>query len=160
MRIVVLIVLMLLFALPAVAAGWQRYDNARFGYGIDIPPGFAGRGEPANGDGQVFTHATGTRTLTVWGGLVGTPDFSVLANAAAGSARAEGWRLRNQAAMPGWMSFSGSRNGHVLFERLVAYCRGERYAAFRFVDPERDIAASKAVVERLQASLEAAPGTC
>ena len=46
--------LFVLFSIPAHAQDWSRYDNARFGFGVDIPPGFVGAGESENGDGQAF----------------------------------------------------------------------------------------------------------
>lgn len=33
---------------------WRRYDNARFNFSIDIPPGFAAQPKSKNGDGRVF----------------------------------------------------------------------------------------------------------
>lgn len=33
---------------------WRRYDNARFDFSIDIPPGFAAQPKSQNGDGRVF----------------------------------------------------------------------------------------------------------
>jgi hypothetical protein len=145
-----------LLALPVLAAGWSHYANARFGYGIDVPPGFSGRGEAANGDGQVFANAAGTQTLAVWGGQAMAPDFAAEAGAAVSAAEAEGWRITYRATLGGWLSFSGLRSGLVLYERVISLCGGNQYAAFRLVYPARDIAATNAVVERLVASLKPA----
>lgn len=48
------------------ASTWTRYVNARYGYGIDVPPGFAPRSTAANDDGLVFLARDGA-VLTVWG---------------------------------------------------------------------------------------------
>ena len=65
----VLIILALLTT-PAFAQGWERYDNARYGYSIDIPPEFAGNGESDNGDGQGFQNMASAQDLVVWGGTI------------------------------------------------------------------------------------------
>ena len=59
---------LLLLPAPAMAADWRHYVNARYGYGVDVPPGFVAQGESENGDGQVFK--TPTATLTVFGGNI------------------------------------------------------------------------------------------
>src|SRR5690606_1328999 len=45
--------LLLSLALPAaaLAQGWEPYVNARFGFTVEIPPGFALVQEAGNGDG-------------------------------------------------------------------------------------------------------------
>ena len=63
-----MLALLMLMATPAIAAGWGHYTNVRFGYAVDVPPGFAGQGESDNSDGQVFK--TPTATLTVFGGNI------------------------------------------------------------------------------------------
>ena len=82
------ILLALLFALvatPAFAQGWEYYDNGRFGYGVDVPPGFYSQGESDNGDGVTFAAQGKPSYLTIWGGNLmergfcpscGTPLFS------------------------------------------------------------------------------------
>ena len=64
-----------LFSLPALAAGWGSYENARFGYVIDVPPDFEWGEEAANGDGRVFTSGDGTQTVTAYGGNIIEADF-------------------------------------------------------------------------------------
>ena len=67
MRALFLLALMLI-ASPALAQFWGHYENARFGYAIDVPPDFVGQGESDNGDGQVFLLLGAEQALTVWGG--------------------------------------------------------------------------------------------
>lgn len=40
MRIIRALALIAALAIPAFAADWERYDNARFGYTIEIPSDF------------------------------------------------------------------------------------------------------------------------
>ena len=68
MRAATLTLLLVSFATAAPGAEWGWYENARFGYVIDLPPGFVGEGEADNGDGQVFNSADGTQLLRVHGG--------------------------------------------------------------------------------------------
>lgn len=57
-----------LLLLPALGQSVDRYVNARYGYGIDIPKGFSAEPEAANGDGRKYTAADGQVTLLVYGG--------------------------------------------------------------------------------------------
>ena len=151
-----LFLLALLFLAPAaLAADWSSYDNARFGYAIAVPPGFSGAGEADNGDGQVFNSADGTQSLRAWGGNVIADDFEAEVAASMGYARDDGWDLSYERVTPSWASWSGSRNGIILYARMISLCRGSQYAAFQLEYPERDLKAMNAVVERLVGSLRA-----
>jgi hypothetical protein len=49
---------LLFFALPAAAfaQGWEPYVNARFGFAVDVPPGFTLVQEADNGDGRTYAN--------------------------------------------------------------------------------------------------------
>lgn len=143
-------------ASPAFAGAWSQYVNARFGYVVDVPPGFAGEGEAVNGDGQVFRSTDGTQLLRVYGGHNIEPSFEASVNAAMNYARDAGWALSYERVTPGWASYSGLRNGMVLYARAIALCGGSQFAAFELEYPERAIKDMHEVVERLVASLRAA----
>lgn len=54
--------------LPASAAGFERYHNARFGFAVDYPPArFVPGPEPENRDGPVFFSPGGRASLHVVG---------------------------------------------------------------------------------------------
>jgi len=150
----ILIVLAFLVATPVLAAAWGSYENARFGYVVDIPPGYEGEGEADNGDGQIFTSEDGTQLLRVYGGNV-LEGFEETVNTAMGYARDDGWNLSYERVTPRWASFSGTRNGMIVYARAIVLCGGEQYASFELQYPRRDLKAMNAVVERLVASLEA-----
>lgn len=140
---------------PALAADWSHFDNSRFAYAVDVPPGFAPAGpEPANGDGAAFATADGTQTLTVWGGNVIEDTFESAVHASIGFAKDDSWTISYERVTPSWASFSGSRNGLVLYARTIALCRGAQYASFWLEYPERDIAVLEPVVDRLVKSLK------
>lgn len=151
MRLILLILALL--TTPAFAQGWERYDNARFGYAIDIPPGFAGDGESDNGDGQSFYDATGAKGLLVWGGnLMG--DFEGEVASAIEYAQAEdGWNITYQATTPRWASFSGLKGLRILYHRMILLCDGSSYAAFRADYSVTESAEMEPVIEKLVLSL-------
>jgi hypothetical protein len=143
-------VLALLLAAPTFADDWQRYENSRFGYGIDVPPGFTWGRESDNGDGRAFRD--GARRLSVWGGRIAGGDFESTARTAIGFATDDGWTVTDQVMAPGWMSYSVTQGMRVRHERMVALCDGQ-YAAFRLEYPATDIGPMNPVVERLAETL-------
>lgn len=158
MRAFLLAVVLLLISGPAQAQDWGRYENARFGYAIDVPTGFVGEGESQSGDGQVFRSETGTASLHVWGGHILDGSFEAAMQAAIDYAGEDGWRLGEQAVTPSWAGYSGTRNGLMLHARVIALCGGSQFAAFALEYPERELRSMDAVADRLTASL-AATGT-
>jgi hypothetical protein len=150
---ILLVLLLLSMSAPALAQTWDRYENARFGYGLSIPPGFEGGGESDNGDGQLFTSSDGTQTLRVFGGNV-LEDFAGKITEAMDYARDDGWVLSYERVTPSWASFSGTRNGIIVYARAIALCGGTQFASFELRYPMRDLQPMNAVVERLVRSLE------
>lgn len=151
--------LTILLVAPALAATHsETYENTRFGYVIAVPPGFYGEGESQSGDGQVFRSESGTASLHVWGGHVLDGSFEAAMQAAIDYASEDGWRLGEQAVTPSWAGYSGTRNGLMLYARVIALCGGRQFAAFALEFPERDLRRMDAVVEQLTTSL-AASGT-
>jgi hypothetical protein len=148
MRIVLALILAL-FAAPTLAQ--ERYDNARFGYGIDIPAAYAGQGESANGDGQAF-RKSGTAELLVWGGYL-TGAFEDEAGMAMRAAEADAWNITGQATTPRWAEFSAIKGIRILYQRLVLLCDAASYAAFRLDYLASDSAQMEADINRLTRSL-------
>ena len=150
----VLALLPLLLASATPAADWSTYENARFGYAIAVPADFAGSGEAPNGDGQVFRSADGTQLLRVYGGHTIEQSFEASVNAAMNYARDAGWSLSDKRVTPSWASYSGLRNGMVLYARAITLCGGGQFASFELEYPERDLQEMHAVVDRLVAALQ------
>ncbi|MBI4920807.1 MAG: hypothetical protein HY834_03595 [Devosia nanyangense] len=157
LALLVLLVLLVLLATRALGADWSHYDNARFGYGIDVPPGFAGRGEAENGDGQVFT--TPVATLTVFGGYIMAADFEAEVKQRRDWAAAEGWALTYQVTTPDRASFSGRHGARILYARMIALCGGTAFGMFELEYSVADIQPFDPVVTRLVQSLRAS-GDC
>lgn len=156
MRTFVLILFTLL-ASPAFAQGWDRYDNARFGFGVDVPSGFVGNGESDNGDGQSFYDTRGGKGLVVWGGNLTVPFEAEFADVIDYAVAENGWNITYQAVTPRWASFSGKQGSQVVYQRMVLLCDGASYAAFRAEYPALAITEMDAVIERMVQSLK---GNC
>lgn len=133
MRHILVLLATFALALPTLAqVPWGYYANARYGYELDIPPGFEGQGESQNGDGQVFLFDGRVGKLTAWGGsFVAEPDFESEANARFASDTAAGWGVMAQAASPGWATWSATKAGRVLQHHMIQLCDGAGYAAIR-----------------------------
>lgn len=154
MRPLVLAILSLFALVPTAMAGqWDHYQNGRFGYDIAVPPSFAGQGEAANGDGQVFVSKNGRETLRVWGSTLAVDDFSAATLSAIEAAKSDGVKVTYEATTPTWASYSGIRSGNVVYVRMIALCSGTQYAAFSLQYPKQDMARFDMVVDKLVKSL-------
>lgn len=154
MRALALIIAMLV-TVPAAAQFWSHYVNARFGYELDIPPGYEGQGESENGDGQVFYLPGQQQELTVWGGLLGVTSPSFENEVADRFGKDKGaWTISYHAATPHWASWSGTNDDTVMYQRMILLCGANSYAAFRAVYPASDLAGMHAVIEGLVRSFK------
>ena len=149
----ILFIILALFTTPALAQGWDQYDNARFGYSIGIPPGFVGDGESDNGDGQGFYKASGAQGLLVWGGSLPYGFESGVTEAMDYAIAENGWNITYQASTPRWASFSGIKGFRILYQRLILLCDGNSYAAFQAQYSVADAAEMQPVIEKLVQSL-------
>lgn len=156
MRLAVLISAVL-FATAAYAAEWTRYDNARFGYVIAVPPGFAVQHASDNGDGARFSSSEFDSELTVWGGHSAAGDFEGEIAERISADERDGWNVTYRAEAKGWVTYSGSRGDRILYARSVSTCDGEGTANFRLEYAQDDLDAMNPVVMRLARSLE--PGS-
>ena len=143
--------LLIVLAAPVLASDWGQYDNARFGYTVDVPPGFEWGKEADNGDGRAFR--SGATKLLVWGGNIVEDSFESVVSAAKDYAAADGWGISYEAVTPSWASFSGAQGKRILYQRMIAVCDGA-YAAFRLEYSAVDLGTMEPVVERLVRSLK------
>lgn len=150
MRLLICLMLIVL-ATPAIATDWGQYDNARLGYTIDVPPGLEWGKQADNGDGRAFRG--GTTKLLVWGGNIAEDTFEGAVASARGFAEADGWGISYEAVTPSWASFSGAQGKRILYQRMIALCDGA-YAAFRLEYAAGDLGRMEPVVERLVRSLK------
>jgi len=147
-----LTLILALFALPAFAQGWDRYDNARFDYGLDIPPDFTVQGESDNDDGRTYAARGKPTYLLVWGGHLLDGFEAEVAQRMAWDEE-EAWNVTYQATTPRWASWSAIKGFRILYQRLVLLCDGTSYAAFRAEYSVTDSAEMDPVIDRLVQSL-------
>lgn len=150
MRILVLL-FTLIFASPALAQFWGHYENARFGYAVDIPPDFVGNGESDDGNGQLFFNLAAEQGLTVWGGDLGG-SFEQEATAAASALGNKGWAITEQSTTADWATLAALRDHRLIYQRMIRLCDGASVAAFRAEFNIRDAGAMEAVLGGLARS--------
>lgn len=137
--------------------GWGHYDNARFGFSIDVPPGFAVQGESANGDGNSFT--TPTAELRAFASNIVEGDFESEARGEQSAVTDEGFAITYQVTTPQWASFSGKHGARIVYGRLAAICGGREFMGFVLEYSVADIAKFKPIIDRLMSSLQG-PKSC
>jgi hypothetical protein len=140
----------------ATADAWTRYDNARFAYAIDIPPGFSEIEEAANSDGGVSQSAHGRAELRVWGGYMVIGDFKSEIADRVRSDQAEGWKVSYDRRTAKNASWSGSKGGRIFYARAMQGC-GDATIYFRLEYDRSNRVTYDDIVGRLVKSLH---GTC
>lgn len=149
--------LLLLLALPASAsaADWEPYVNARYGFAVEIPPGFALVQEADNGDGR--TYANGEAKLLVWAHYLTAGPFEEEVADRRATYRQEGWDLSYDRQTAGWASLSGTLVDSILYHRVIALC-DDAVASFVLEYPQSMKAEISPFVGKLVKSLHPAEG--
>ena len=139
-------------AAPSAAADtWSIYGNARFCYGVDVPPGFTVTAEPDNGDGVTLDAADSGARLLVWGtNLMDT--FRTDAASRLEEYGHDGWRMTLHRIADGKASLSGSKGGQILYVHGIDLGDGQA-AWFQLDYPQSRAKAFDPVVNRLVRSL-------
>ena len=150
--------LLLVATVAGHAAEWSRYENARFGYWIDVPPDFSRIEEAANGDGGISRSAAGRSELRVWGSHITEGDLLSEVAWRIDQDRADGWRVTYDKRTPKWASWSASNGSRIVYERAIYLCDGQA-AYFRLEYDRSEIATFDAAISRLVKSLRA-DGRC
>lgn len=149
------------FLLPSAIAtaaddDWQPYSNARFGYVLDIPPGFELQTQGDEGGGASFHANDNGATLAVFGSAMGG-DFETDVNDRIGYEREGNWRIVYSRVTTAWASFSGSRGKDVFYTRAVALCDG-RAAYFRLQYRKSRLTSFDGVISRMAEALRPSEG--
>lgn len=149
--------LLLFLALPgaAFAQGWEAYVNARFGFAVEIPPGFTFVREAYNGDGR--TYAKGEAKLSIWANHLATGPFGEEVADRRNTYLQEGWDLSYDRQTTGWASLSGTLVDSILYHRIIALC-DDAAASFVLEYPQSMKAEISPFVGRLVKSLRPAEG--
>ena len=150
----------LLLATPAITVDWQRYQNARYAFGVDIPKSFLLELESDNADGTIYRSRDGRAVMRAYGGNVMEADFETEVKAAMRFARKDGWNLSYQRVTPDWAAYSGVRNGEILYTRVTATCGGSQYVGFELLYPADQGGAYNAMVSHIEGSLKSLDAAC
>ena len=113
--------LLLVSAVPALAADWERYANPRFGTSAEVPVnGFSADPAPENGDGQGWTSTDGKGQIRVFGSFIvvaetfkGYREFQMRA------AQEDGLDVTYSAGGKDWYALSGTQGGDIIYEKAV-----------------------------------------
>lgn len=157
---VFLVCLLLMASLSATVAAeeWKTYANDRFGYAIELPPGFAVTEEAANGDGVTLSTEDGQATLYVFAAYMTEGDFTAEITERIRYADIDdGWKIDFKRIAKTGASYSGTLAGRVLYGRGVPLCDGA-VAYFQLEYPEARHAAYDPIVKHLVDSLKPSPG--
>lgn len=141
------------WALPLQAAEWKSFGNSRFGYTIDIPPGFTMQPAPGNGDGGTFLAKNGDRILVFGTYTIIDTTFDGEASNRIVDAMNEGWEISYSRVEPEWASYSGSKGDRILYVRGIRLC--EDGAGFMMLEYRRqDLKAYDATIQRMVKSFK------
>lgn len=150
-----LLVLLLLLPAPAFGQDWEPYVNARYGFAIEIPPGFTLVREADNGDGR--TYANGEAKLGVWAHHLTSGPFEEEVAGRRAAYNREGWDLTYDRQTAGWASLSGTLVDSILYHRVIRLC-DDAVASFVLEYPQSMKAEISPFVARLVKSLHPAEG--
>jgi hypothetical protein len=159
MRFVLVLLLMGISAAPALAQYWTQYANSRFGYSLDIPPGYVGQGESDNGDGQAFFEPGTTQTLIVWGGWHVLGDFEEEVRLRLSWAEEDAWNVTSKTVTPDWAEFTAIKGMRMLHQRMISGCGGSAYAAYALDYLVVDTAKIDEIIEGLAPTFQP-PSNC
>ncbi|NEI73274.1 hypothetical protein GR212_27350 [Rhizobium lusitanum] len=147
-----LLALLLLSPASALAADWWSYDDAGLGYAIELPSEFHLAAPADDANRLSLWPADRSASLQVFGTVVANGDFTTEANGRVALARDEGWKISYAKSNSRGISFSGTRQGRIVYVRGVALCNGA--AAFFQMDYSKaDMQRYDAIVMRLVRSL-------
>lgn len=149
---ILMIAFLALFASVAAAQEWQRFTSERFGFALDVPPGFSVSHVSANGDGRIYHGAGGDHLLVVWGARLEDEGFLSEVRERMAQDDADGWDISYERLTRNWASYSGSRDGEIRYVRAVRLC-DDRAAFFYLEYPREDKEALDPVVVRLVRSM-------
>ncbi len=109
-------------ATSAIAAGFTPYENGRFNFKIDLPSDFKTVLIPENGDGIGLASVDGAAKLSVWGNYITEGGFTAESDFRRKLQVEEGWKFTYEKRGASWSSFSGVKDGRILYMRVIALC--------------------------------------
>jgi hypothetical protein len=137
----------------ASAAEWQNYTNKRFGYSLDIAPGFTLEHEADNDDGRTFTAKNGDRMRVFAIALLDA--FESEASNRIVSAMDNGWEISYSRVEADRAIFSGTKGDRILYVYGTQLCTDSAVLAM-FEYRKRDIKIYDPIIKRVAKSMKTA----
>lgn len=133
----------------ALAAVGLHYVNTRYGYAIDLPPGFSPVREADNSDGGTSRSGDGQSQLAVWGGNLLVESLSSDVQSRIAGAEQDGWEIGYRKVTGKWASWSGAKDGRIFYARAILLCHDDEAGYFQLDYPEDAKDAFDPVVRQL-----------
>ena len=148
---------LLLMASPAMADDYLHYTNSHWGFELDIPPGYVGRAETGDQDGQLFQGDTSE--IIVMGAPMDAADFEAQATQQQQETLDAGWGFVFKLSTPQAVSFGGKKGSQHLWVGLIPVCGGKGFAQVYVTYGSADGVEMQRPVSRMERSLRST-GTC
>ena len=122
----------------AFAQDWTPFGIRRFGFIVDIPPGFTyvRRVSEERQEGAAFRNADGD-AIVIWGIALDIRDFPDNVEALMGQHEGEGWDITYQRITSKWAAYSGIKNGLIRYVKAITVC--EDRVAFFLIDYDQGL---------------------
>lgn len=138
--------------MPAAAAEWTAFEDERYGFRMEIPPGYE-RSRETEQENARFFHDDAGNLLAIWSSPPGEDSFEADVAERLRRDQAEGWNISYERMTADWVSYSGTKNGHIRYVRAVNLC-GEGAAYFILDYPQEAKAQYDPIVTRLVRSMK------
>lgn len=113
------------FSTPALA--WTAFEDDRFGYRLELPPGYSLSHETEQRNARFFHNADG-HFIALWASLEPGESFEGEVAERLWADQAEGWTISYERFTSEWASYSGTKDGEIRYVRAVNLCgRGAAY---------------------------------
>ena len=119
-----------------LAAGGAHYVNVRYGYAIDLPPGFTPVAKPTTATAASAASADGQSEIAVWGANLLMESLSSDVQSRMQSAQDEGWTIAYRKVTSKRANWSGEKDGRIFYARAILLCHDDEAGYFRLEYPE------------------------
>ena len=120
----------------ALAQDWTPFGIRRFGFIVDVPPGFVyvRSVREDRQEGAAFRNADGD-AIVVWGIALDIREFRDNVEALMGQHEDEGWAITYKRITPKWAAYSGTKDDLIRYVKAITVC--EDRVAFFLIDYDR-----------------------
>lgn len=140
----------MLLATPALA--WTTFEDDRFAYRVELPPGYSLSHETEQRNARLFHNANG-HLIALWASE-SAESFEAEVAEHLWTDQADGWSISYERFTSNWVSYSGTKGDEIRYVRAVNLCG--RGAAYFLIDYAQSLKAEyDPIVTRMVRSMEA-----